>query len=438
MALAAPLTNEDFEVGTNQWSIYATAAGHQAVRAPEARHAGLFGLRMTDTIAGPETLAGPLLNWQVPQDAGVGPVYVRFWGRITGVDPSSSGVQFANIHRVDPLPSVLGVSFHEAQPSLDVEGNGYNTGGMLTSWSAGLQTPTFGQWELYEYRAKARPDDRVEYAVARDGVVLVEGVTPLLSLGRFSYAEVGLIYSFNDRFAGTFDVDDLRSSLAPMASRLAILAPAEWQVGACVPVFVRPVDSWDGGGVSADTSDPIIIASFFGAATVYSDLACSVLGAPELPVGSMGVAFSMMATAPANNVRVTVTTTDLVSGFLRVRFVDAGVDGGGAVDAGPDAGRSDGGAIDAGRPDSGPTDAGSLDAGTPDGGSADAGAPDGGLTSSDAGTSDAGRIDAGTVDGLDGGPGAPAAFAVGCGCASQTWFGAALALVALLTRRRTR
>jgi uncharacterized protein (TIGR03382 family) len=116
--------------------------------------------------------------------------------------------------------------------------------------------------------------------------------------------------------------------------------------------------------------------------------------------------------------------------------VDAGADAGAAEDAGFDAGTEpDAGAVDAGDaadagPDGGAPDGGAvLDAGAP----ADSGAPVDAGEGPDAGSEDGGR-DAGTSSKADAGTDTPDEG--GCGCTSGGATPMALALAAMLLRRR--
>ncbi len=417
---APPLSDESFEQGTGAWNVYDLRAGHTGAVSSLAAHGGDGGFRFVDQVVN-EGVYGPVLNWPVPLAAASGTLFFRAWVRFSGVTSTSVGTQFANAHRLEPGASVLGLSHLYGTPSrFTTEGNGLDDAGLVTNAGFGPQLADDGGWHLVEFKVAGLPGDRLETVVARDGVVVIDELAPFRSRGDFQYFELGFVYSYGDRFAGTLDVDDVRTGSSPLGSTLRVSTSTPWSAGRCAPITVSLVDSWDGGLVEASRDVPFALGG--PGVEVFSDSSCQVRGATGLASMASSVALSGRA-ADAGMVVLRVDSLDFIGGALSVQVapIDGGRDASVEIDAGADAGADGGG--DAG------VDAGS-DAGT-DGG-LDAGVDAGSDAGSDAGVG----FDAGVA-----GVGLPGRYAVGCGCTPVPGWSTALwilvcALAGAVRRRR--
>lgn len=340
---APPASDESFEQGLGSWNPFGVDAMHALTRSSAAAHRGSFGLRFVDGVVN-EGRYGPVVSWPVPTALASGPLYLRVWGRFSGVANQSVGVQFANAHRLQPGAAVMALSYLASPPRISNEGNGLDDAGTVANSGFGPELADDGGWHLYEYRTSGVGAQGLEYATARDGVVLVDAPAPLSSRGVFEYLEVGFVFSYGDRFAGTLDVDDLRTSGAPLASRLRLEGKSAASEGECVAVRVSLVDSWDGGVVEAAIDHDLMVTVNDGPAAPNNLSCAGALALPQVPSQATSTVIIVRA-SDAGTMRVRVESIDLIGAELTVTVeadggvmapdssVDAGVDDGGSVDA---------------------------------------------------------------------------------------------------------
>ncbi|MBK7865419.1 MAG: hypothetical protein IPJ65_43845 [Archangiaceae bacterium] len=356
----------------NSWAVSAVAA-----------HRGAAGARFTDSIStGTPNVEGAL--YAIPQNVLSGDTYLRFWARVQlmGAADSIYLAELLSNGGFAQLEVLLDL------PSHRVRFGGYDSSAVLTVVDAGFTLPN-AEWHLFEAAVlNTGPSPNLgNRRLWVDGVLKVDQ-------GPFSFGDsrrlgVGAAWSDTRATTGTIDVDDVRLSCSPPASRLTVSAPATIARGGCTAVTVGLVDS---SGAPAAAPYPVTVAlSISGAATApYSDANCMVSTTTGvIPVDALGADVYLRGNA-LGAAQLSVAQADFLPGSAAYTIV-----------VGPDAGAVDGGSVD--------------------GGSVDGGAVDGGA------------VDGGSVDG---GEISPRALAVGCGCGSAQGSALIVLLAALALRRR--
>jgi len=349
-ALAQPsVLDDDFEGRADvfdpaRWSYEYTAEGVLSLSAAAA-HRGDAGFRVTDATGAGSTAR---VNSKLDRVFDAGEVersYVRFWLR-----SSSRAPNFVTILQVGK--GGTGVNARQQDLVLErdtLEVNGFGANG-LKQYDGQLTLD--GGWHLVEFMWEGVGTDAGSRELYLDGVLGTrsEGLDFVWSQ-RQRELTLGETYSL-ESFQGVFDVDDLRLSELPPASRLSLAdADASVSVGLCEALTLVLLDSRGSQVTSGAPTSMVVELDLVGVpGTVHGDPLCSTASSLQVAKGEAGPWRIGVRVFDGGTGALLIRPDDLLDQRAPLLAVMA--------PGPPDAGGADGGTAGAGAPDGGPVDGG--------------------------------------------------------------------------------
>lgn len=337
------------DVPSGQWSSVEQPGTSTVGFSTAAPHRGQRMLEVTDVTSQPGAGNGPAL-YATLSGAPTGSYFLRTWLRVASTNHQGSIVVTQVVGNVanNAFCDLL-LSF----PGAVLSAQGVNAG---NTWSIDATNASLGvgSWHLLECGLSGVGTAAGARTVWLDGVQVAQR-TGIDWAGTFlTEVAAGIPWSDVRTFTGTVQLDDLRTSATPPASRVVVSSAAgDLRVGDCHPLQAS-LQSSSGGTASAPYDLPVDLTwSLAGTGTptgqLFADAACTVpTSTVTVPAGSSEVSFGISSGTPEAG-SLTAQQVDLLSGAaLALSFSDTGAPGAsraGSGGAGAGAGSGTGGAL---------------------------------------------------------------------------------------------
>ncbi len=283
---AADWFSDDFETGTlrpadsppGRWDETPSSSPNTVASTAASAHRGLYGLQLTDRSSS--------AGFHASADVGGTPLastfFFRTWLRLRSV--STSG----DVVLVQALPALveLRIARQDSVWELAVRnGSGRQYVSRRTPTTAPVQTD---RWYLIEFGARGLETLAGQAWLWVDGVEVasLSGMDWQDTAYQLEQLRVGEPWSDTGAFIGSIDVDDVRVSASPMASRLELRLPEEAKSN-CIPVEVSLRASAENALAPAPYEVAVALSVPEGSGSFHADTGCKdAVESVRLPAGS--------------------------------------------------------------------------------------------------------------------------------------------------------
>jgi uncharacterized protein (TIGR03382 family) len=260
---------DDFEQGallgpTSPWSTMRLVPGNTFAADPAAAHRGQFGARLVDAVTVGAARGEGVL--ETAQQRLNGDVYLRFWARA-----SLTGTDTVYLCTIISERSLDWAELELRLPAQELMLAGYESDAGFHQLKSSVQ-PAVSEWHLYEIAVQSAGTRRAGRSLWVDGTLSAQETELDQSNGDIGAIDVGETWADVRAAQGTLDFDDVRISLAPPASRLAVDAAADAGASECLPVKLSLLDS--SGKPAFAPYDVVVELSANPAAAFFIDSTC--------------------------------------------------------------------------------------------------------------------------------------------------------------------
>jgi hypothetical protein len=316
---AADWFSDDFETGTlrswdsppGRWDETPVSSSNTLVSDAAAAHRGLFGLLVTDRSSTTAFQASA----DVARPSLTSSFFFRTWLRLRSV--STSG----DVVLVQALPALVELRIARQEPVWELavrNGSGQQYVSRRTPTTEPLRED---RWYLVEFGARGLGSPAGQAWLWLDGVEVgaLSGLDWQDKAYQLEQLRVGEPWTDTGSFVGSIDMDDVRVSASPMASRLELRLPEEAKSG-CIAVAVSLRASSEEALAPAPYEVPVTLGIPQGGGSFHSDAGCedAAVEAVRLPAGTSQQRVYFRPSGASGQATLRASHPDFLPATLRV------------------------------------------------------------------------------------------------------------------------
>ncbi len=336
---AGPFVGDSFEgpnLTDNQtppglWSALNAATGQTLTRSGMSAKRGLAGILIVDTSEAPTAASGVSLSTST-QSVTDTSVFFRFWFRL-GEQNARGSIVLAQMLSTQNQQATL-CDLQLDFPTQEVVMTGVSVPNLFDLQRTGSTVGT-GQWHLLECAVRGLNSANGSRIAFVDGAQVAAKNDLNLTNVFANEVQIGQPFAPDGRYAGSYAIDEFRSTGTLGASKFSVTAPSTGNdTGRCQAINYQLVTSENNLAAPPYAFDATVI---FAGRNVFLDSQCSA--------ALTSVAFNTASSAGTFFVRVPEGTSSLSLQYPDFLPASVTVFGAQTIDSGP-TGRADGGTIE--------------------------------------------------------------------------------------------
>lgn len=284
---AADWFSDDFETGTlrssdsppGRWDETPVSSSNTLVSDAAAAHRGLYGLLLTDRSSTTAFQASA----DVARPSLTSSFFFRTWLRFRSV--STSG----DVVLVQALPALVELRIARQDPVWELAVRNGSGRQYVSRRTPTTEPVREDRWYLVEFGARGLGSPAGQAWLWLDGIEVgsLSGLDWRDEAYQLEQLRVGEPWTDTGSFVGSIDVDDVRVSASPMASRLKLRLPEEAKSG-CIAVAVSLRASSEDALAPAPYEVPVTLGIPQGSGSFHTDAGCkdAAVESVRLPAGT--------------------------------------------------------------------------------------------------------------------------------------------------------